>query len=392
LNKYPQIVVLVALLGIHALEAVVVAGGGGGHQQLHNNNRNGYRYNGPAHKYLPVEQPEHHQEHQDHQQNGYNGPYSSQHYQEQRQQQPHGGKDQTWQPVFSQGVSQGHQISGGQKPHHQTQDGHQIGGKQHQQHNHNNEPSYEPLASHHFGGESWNSHQEQHGSQKGESWNSQSGHQGHQKVESWPSNQVQYETQRGESWQSHQGHQGSQRGDHNHGQDNQYRGDLWQPIREHDLEKLPSAEAHATSHKTFANPGKNSKLVPAYTLSSDAEHDRFIGLDSLDTRLLSQSLPDAYRKVPFTSPSGPPSQRHEQQLGGSTFSGYLQMQSHSYQLPSTQTTHREYPQEQQHSGNRQYSANAYAVSPSYLHGSQSLNPSAQFHLSHPSREFQPPYY
>ncbi|KAH8246093.1 hypothetical protein KR026_009473, partial [Drosophila bipectinata] len=380
----PQIFVLVSLLGIHALEAVVVAGGGG-HQPLHNNNRNGYRYNGPAHKYLPVEQPEHHQEHQEHQQNGYNGPYNSQHYQEQRQQ---GGKDQAWQPVFSQGVSQGHQISGGQQSHHQIHEGHQIQGGQHQQqHHHNNEHSYEPVPSHHFGGESWNSHQGQHGHQKGESWNSQSGHQGHQKIDSHSGHQghQRQEGQKGgESWNSQRGE--SWQGHHN-GQENQYRGDLWQPIREHDLEKLPSAEAHASSHKTFANPGKNSKLVPAYTLSSDAEHDRFIGLDSLDTRLLSQSLPDAYRKVPFTSPSGPASQRHEQQLGGSTSSGYLQMQSHSYQLPSTQSTHREYPQEQQqpqHSGNRQYSANAYAVSPSYLHGSQSqsqshsLNPSSQF--------------
>jgi len=355
---------LFALLGVSYIQAVVV-----GPQQLHNNNKNGYRYNGPAHKYLPSEEPHSHGSNLDsasdlghgHRQQAFNGPYSSQYYEGQQQQ-----------------------------------------GQEHQQHQQQRK-------------ESWNSIQgqqpEQYERQEAESWQSSQGH-GYQQQQHQQFNQQQ--------------HQQQQQQHNRYGQQQlPLRGDLWQPIRELDLEKLPSAEAIANSHKTITAPGRDVKLVPSYTLSSDFEHDRFIGLDAQDTRLLTQSLPDAYRKQLFSSPSGPSSlgqRQHEQQLSGSSAYGgshggslggshggslggsssdFLQMQSHSYQLPSTHSTHREWPQDkeqqQQHgsqqlvSGNRQYSASAYAVSPPHLHSSQPSQ-SSKNSLTHPSRDFQPPYY
>ncbi|KAI8033852.1 hypothetical protein M5D96_013376 [Drosophila gunungcola] len=346
---------LFALLGfVCYIQAVVV----GPQQHLQNNNRNGYRYNGPAHKYLPAEVSHNgssnsdadrqHQE-QNHRQQGYNGPYNSQHYgggQQQQQQQQHVQQDDSWQSVFSQ---QQHQSLG------------------HQQH-HQNSESYQQ-------------------------------HQGLGPQQSHQS-----------SSQEHY-HQSSKQEQHNLGS-NQEQDHLGSSQEQHHLgssqEQHHLAEAHANSHKTIASPG----LVPSYTLSSDLEHDRFIGLDALDTRLLTQSLPDAYRKQIFSSPSAPKQQQHEQQLAGSpnesfhsgspSASGYLQMQSHSYQLPSTHSTHREWPQneeqqkqqqQQQYStGNRQYSASAYAVAPPYLHSSSQPSQSSKNSLTHPSRDFQPPYY
>jgi len=458
---------LLALLGVSYIQAVVV-----GPQQLHNNNKNGYRYNGPAHKYLPSEEPHSHGSNLDsasdlghgHRQQAFNGPYSSQFYEGQQQQgqehQQHGqgqqqyrlqqDVDDSWKSgLFQQQQHQGlgnnqqhHQISGhqaynegadyqqhqglGNEPHHQQ------ASNQHSQGHQLNEQSYEPFNS-----------QKQKQQQQQQQHHQGLGHQQHQqqRKESWNSIQgqqpEQYERQEAESWQSSQGHgyqqqqhQQFNQQQHQQQQHNRYgqqqlplRGDLWQPIRELDLEKLPSAEAIANSHKTITAPGRDVKLVPSYTLSSDFEHDRFIGLDAQDTRLLTQSLPDAYRKQLFSSPSGPSSlgqRQHEQQLSGSSAYGgshggslggshggslggsssdFLQMQSHSYQLPSTHSTHREWPQdkEQQHgsqqlvSGNRQYSASAYAVSPPHLHSSQPSQ-SSKNSLTHPSRDFQPPYY
>ncbi|XP_037726101.1 hybrid signal transduction histidine kinase L [Drosophila subpulchrella] len=476
--KAVRILLLFALLSVSYIQAVVV-----GPQQLHNNNKNGYRYNGPAHKYLPSEESPSHGSNLDsasdlghgHRQQAFNGPYSSQYYQGQQQQgqehqqhgqgqQQHGQgqqqhrpqqeEDDSWQSVFSQQQQQ-HQSLGNNQQHHQIS-GHQaynegaayqqhqgLGNGPHRQQASNqqnqghqlNQHSYEPSNSqqqqHHQG----LGHQ-QHQQQRQESWNSI---QGQQEAESWLSSQGHGFQQQQHQQLNQQQHQQQQQQHNRFGQQQlPLRGDLWQPIRELDLEKLPSAEAIANSHKTIAAPGRDVKLVPSYTLSSDFEHDRFIGLDAQDTRLLTQSLPDAYRKQLFSSPSGPSSlgqRQHEQQLNGSpaygvshggslggsyggslggslggshgaslggSSSDFLQMQSHSYQLPSTHSTHREWPQEkeqqqQQHgsqqliSGNRQYSASAYAVAPSDLHSSQPSQPSKNS-LTHPSRDFQPPYY
>ncbi|XP_016949366.1 GATA zinc finger domain-containing protein 10 [Drosophila biarmipes] len=465
--KAVSILLLFALLGVSCIQAVVV-----GPQQLHNNNKNGYRYNGPAHKYLPSEEPHSQGSNSDsdsesghgHRQQGFNGPNSSQYYEGQQQhgqeQQQHGqeqhqhgqgqqqylpGQQQhrpqqeeedSWQSVFS--PQQHHHGLGNNQPHHQGP-GHQaysegLGHEQHrQQASKQGYQGYQGYQGHQLNEHSYESPHQQHQQQRKESWSSIQGQQSEL-----------YAPQGGESWQSSQGHsfqpqqhqqysqqQHQQLQQHHNRYDQQQlplRGDLWQPIRELDLEKLPSAEAQANSHKTIAAPGRDVKLVPSYTLSSDFEHDRFIGLDAQDTRLLTQSLPDAYRKQLFSSPSGPSSvgqRQHEQQLGGyQAFGGsqegaigashggylggsrggsspnFLQMQSHSYQLPSTHSTLREWPQDeqqQQHgsqqkaTGNRQYSASAYAVSPPYLHSSEPSQPSKNS-LTHPSREFQPPYY
>ncbi|XP_052856910.1 GATA zinc finger domain-containing protein 10 [Drosophila gunungcola] len=449
---------LFALLGfVCYIQAVVV----GPQQHLQNNNRNGYRYNGPAHKYLPAEVSHNgssnsdadrqHQE-QNHRQQGYNGPYNSQHYgggQQQQQQQQHVQQDDSWQSVFSQqqhqslghqqhhqnsesyqqhqglGPQQSHQSSS-QEHYHQSskQEQHNLGSNQEQDHLGSSQEQHHLGSSqeqHHLGSyQQQNKHQvssQQLNEHSYEPAYSQQDHQQQQQQQqqhqqSWNSVQQQHERQEVEPWQSSQHYQPQQQQQQQHynrfEQQLPLRGDLWQPIRELDLEKLPSAEAHANSHKTIASPG----LVPSYTLSSDLEHDRFIGLDALDTRLLTQSLPDAYRKQIFSSPSAPKQQQHEQQLAGSpnesfhsgspSASGYLQMQSHSYQLPSTHSTHREWPQneeqqkqqqQQQYStGNRQYSASAYAVAPPYLHSSSQPSQSSKNSLTHPSRDFQPPYY
>ncbi|XP_017086736.1 G-box-binding factor [Drosophila eugracilis] len=470
--KAVKILLLFALLGISYVQAVVV-----GPQQLHNNNRNGYRYNGPAHKYLPSEKPHSHgsilDSDYDHGQQGFNGPYSShynggqeqhgqgqqqyghgqqQHGQGQQQhspsQQQHGQgqqqhrhkqeEDYSWQSAFSQ---QQHQNSGNEQNHQnaqhhaynegsQYQQYHGLGHEQHQQINGQQQHHEQGSKQQHHQGYQPNGHscefssfqQQHHQQQEKESWNSNQGQQ-----------RQPCEQQEGESWQSSLGHnfhqqphkqflqQPHQQQYHNRFEQQQpLRADLWQPIREHDLEKLPSAEAFANSHKTIAAPGRDVKLVPSYTLSGDFEHDRFIGLDALDTRLLTQSLPDAYRKQPFSSPSGLSSlsqRQHEQQIFNSpalseshknshsdsrdgSSSDFLQMQSHSYQLPSTHSTHKGWPQneeQQQHgsqqhaTGNRQYSASAYAVSPPYLYASQPSQPSKNS-LNHPSHEFKQPYY
>ncbi|XP_017116069.1 putative mediator of RNA polymerase II transcription subunit 26 [Drosophila elegans] len=458
---------LFALLGfVCYIQAVVV----GPQQHLQNNNRNGYRYNGPAHKYLPAEESHNgssnsdadrqHQE-QNHRQQGYNGPYNTQHYgggQQQQQQHQHGQQDESWQSVFPQqqhqslghqqhhensgsyqqhqglGPQQGHQSSSqeqyyqssSQEQHHlasnkeqhhlgSNQEQHHLGSTQelykHQSSSHQlNEHSYEPAYSQ-------QQHQQQQQQQQQQQHYQNVGHQQQQQhQQSWNSVHQQHERQEIEPWQSSQQYQPQQQQQQQQQQQhyNRFeqhlplRGDLWQPINELDLEKLPSAEAHANSHKTIASPG----LVPSYTLSSDSEHDRFIGLDALDTRLLTQSLPDAYRKQIFSSPSAPKQQQHEQQLAGSpnesfhggspSASDYLQMQSHSYQLPSTHSIHREWPQneeqqqQRQHqqysNGNRQYSDSAYAVAPPYLHSSSQPSQSSKNSLTHPSRDFQPPYY
>ncbi|XP_016936927.3 transcription factor SPT20 homolog [Drosophila suzukii] len=459
--KAVKILLLFALLGVSYIQAVVV-----GPQQLHNNNKNGYRYNGPAHKYLPSEDSASDLGH-GHRQQAFNGPYSSQYYEGQQQQgqehQQHGqgqqqyrlqqDVDDSWKSGLFQ--QQQHQGLGNNQQHHQIS-GHQAynEGADYQQHQGlGNEPHHQQASNQHSQGHQLNEQSyEPSNSQKQKQQQQQQHHQGlghqqhqQQRKESWNSIQgqqpEQYERQEAESWQSSQGHgyqqqQQQQFNQQQHQQQQQQhnrygqqqlplRGDLWQPIRELDLEKLPSAEAIANSHKTITAPGRDVKLVPSYTLSSDFEHDRFIGLDAQDTRLLTQSLPDAYRKQLFSSPSGPSSlgqRQHEQQLSGSSAYGgshggslggshggslggsssdFLQMQSHSYQLPSTHSTHREWPQDkeqqQQHgsqqlvSGNRQYSASAYAVSPPHLHSSQPSQPSKNS-LTHPSRDFQPPYY
>ncbi|XP_017011600.2 GATA zinc finger domain-containing protein 10 [Drosophila takahashii] len=437
--KAVKIPLLFAFLGFSYIQAVVV-----GPQQLHNNNKNGYRYNGPAHKYLPSEEPLRQGGHlytdlgQDHRQQSFNGPYSSQYYEGQQQHHHQQKNGEPWQSVLPQ--QQNQNLGNNQQPHqnsgHQTFNAgsvfQQHHGLEHEQQSLSNKQQYHQdhqLKEHLY--EPSNFQQQQapsHQQQRKESWNSVQGQQ----------HPEQHDRLEGESWQSSQGH-AFQQGPHEHlnpqqqhqqhrfEQQQPLRGDLWQPIRELGLEKLPSAEAHANSHTSIAAPGRDVKLVPSYTLSSDLEHDRFIGLDALDTRLLTQSLPDAYRKQLFSSPSVPPSslgqrKQHEQQLADSPFvdgshgvshggslggsfgvsssSNFLQMQSHSYQLPSTHSTHREWPQneekqqgsqQQQVIGNRQWSASAHDVSPPYLHSSQP-SPSSENSLTYPSRDFQPPYY
>ncbi|KAH8419668.1 hypothetical protein KR009_000690 [Drosophila setifemur] len=463
--KTSKMYLLFALLGISAIQAVVV----GGHQlQLHNNNRNGYRYNGPAHKYLPVEEPQHHNslDHanhhsQEHHQQGFNGPYSSQYYEvqqherehQQHQQgqqlhkqgqqlhQPQSKEELSWASVFArqqhhqgpghqqqhhqgaglqqqhyqvakaqqqyyqgsgphpqgsdyqqyhqgssdqlhqgleqhhQGLEQHHQISDHQENHDVSAYQQNQGSGQHQHHQgsgqqthhqgqqqHRNEYFYEPVYSHQQQQHHSGNQQQQHSGWNGGSWHS------NQKGESWNLNP----RKEGESWPIGQISQQQQ-------PSTNLRPDLWQPIHSVlELEKLPYAEAHASSHKRISASG----MEHAYTLSSDADHDRFIGLDSTDTHLMTQSLPDAYRKKLFNSPASP-----------SSLDGFLQMQSHSYQLPSTHTTPKEYPEQHQQqgglSGNRQYLHPSSSSSSTHL---SQLSLTAQNSLNHPSREFQPPYY
>ncbi|KAH8289671.1 hypothetical protein KR054_009018, partial [Drosophila jambulina] len=426
------IFLLAALLGVSSIQAVVV----GGPQQLVNNNRNGYRYNGPAHKYLPAEET-HQEEQQQQQQQGhpqsFNGPFNKEYYEGQRQKEQQ--EENSWQSAFAQQhQQQQHHLQQHYLQQHYLQQQHHL---QQQPHHHPNQiSSYQPHqeSSYHYQGlahqqghhqEGYNSYQQQqeqqhhqqisgshHNEHSYESGQDQQHHQGlgqqnhhYQQGQegqggpgvlggSWNSNQQlnEYNQQRGESWQqgshgiepwnSNRGHNkhsqqlggseswpGSAQSQHYGHQHHHHHGDsLWHPIQEHELEKLPTAEAHASSQKILAKPSKDVKLVPTYTLSSDAEHDRFIGLDSQDNRLLTQGLPSAYRKHTFASPVN-------QQLSGSASSSssgkdYLQMQSHSYQLPSTHSTHREWPQQERGpsssysplGGNRQFSVSAYAQS------------------------------
>ncbi|EDW25918.1 GL14236 [Drosophila persimilis] len=442
--KLRVFLLLSAALAATTFQAVVQPGR---NQQLFNHNRNGYRYNGPAHKYLPAQGPpsteagiitgpwqshgshgnqipqslEHSHGANHQQQHGYNGPYNNQYYggHEQHRQEEH-----SWKQKQQFGQQQNHQQIG--EPWQSSQGlGQDQGFQQHQEQQYHQQQSQ----SHH--------------------------HQGHQEVEYAPEQhgrpgqhhqqgllQQEPHDQRAESWQpSHeQGfqHEQHREGQHqqqphhqqeHHDQQEQQQGVHWQPSDlAQNSDRFPSALAHATSHKTVAAPARDIKLVPAYTLSSYSDQDRFIGLDALDTRLLSQSLPEAYQRVPFNTvqpsshqPLGQvQGQRHEELLGGSPrqqeSQGYVQMQSHSYELPSSHTMQREWPQQLQQqqqshsSGNRQYSESAFAFSSNQSPGSSShssnpavhpsnpsihsSNPSYSFQnsLSHPSREFQPPYY
>ncbi|XP_043660598.1 basic-leucine zipper transcription factor A [Drosophila teissieri] len=427
--KVVKILLLFALLGVACIQAVVV-----GPQPLHNNNRNGYRYNGPAHKYLPSEESHSHGSHLDsshkHGPQGTSDPYNSHHYPAQQhheqgtQEHDHQQKElDSWQSPLAQ---QQHQSFGNQPNHqnaynegHEHQQHHGLNLQQHhelnQQQHYGSNQQYQSYGQQHYQQSSnqLQHHQSQHLAEPAHFQQQQpheiQGHKQHQqRKELWDSVPEQ-QPQEHEPWHSSQSSHGFQQQQQQHEQfrpqqhHNRFeqqlplREDLWQPIRELDLEKLPSAGAHATSHKTVAAPGRDVKLVPSYTLSSDFEHDRFIGLDGVDTRLLTQSLPDAYRKQLFSSPPEPSSlsQRPHQQLKPEA-SDFLQMQSHSYQLPSTFSTHAEWPQDkeqQQATGNRQYSTGAYAVAPSYLHTSEPhTSQPPKNSLPHPSRDFQPPYY
>ncbi|XP_034670888.1 putative cyclin-dependent serine/threonine-protein kinase DDB_G0272797/DDB_G0274007 [Drosophila subobscura] len=421
--KLRVLLLLSAALAATTVQAVVQPGR---NQQLFNHNRDGYRYNGPAHKYLPAEGPpsteagiitgpwQSHGSHGNHipqsleQQHGSHGPYNTQHYgqgQEQHRQEEHSWQQvqhqqqrpEPWQtaqgleqqPVFQQHQEQYHQQ-------HQSQSHHQ---QSHQDVAYSTEHQGRPAEHHQQG---FLLQQESH-QQRPESWQATHG-------QAFPQEQHQ---QQPHHQQEHEQQQ----------QQQEPLGTHWQPSQlGHNSERFPLALAHASSHKTVAAPARDIKLVPAYTLSSYSDQDRFIGLDALDTRLLSQSLPDVYQRVTFNA--GQPSrqqglgqvqgQRHEELLGGSPqqqhqhqqSQDYVQMQSHSYQLPSSHTMQREWPhhqQQQQHnSGNRQYSESAFALSsnPSPHASSHSSNPSyasnpsysQQNSLSHPSREFQPPYY
>ncbi|SPP89081.1 putative mediator of RNA polymerase II transcription subunit 26 [Drosophila guanche] len=406
--KLRVFLLLSAALAATTVQAVVQPGR---NQQLFNHNRDGYRYNGPAHKYLPAEGPpsteagiitgpwQSHGSHGNHipqfleQQQGYNGPYNTQPYgQGQGQgQEPHRQEEHSWQQVQHQQQRP--------EPWQSAQGLGQQGQQYHQQH------------------QSQSYHQQHH-----QDVEYSTEHQGRPAEHHQQGFLLQQEShqQRPESWQAAHGQgfaqeQHQQQEQEHEQQQQQPLGTHWQPSQVgHNSERFPLALAHASSHKTVAAPARDIKLVPAYTLSSFSDQDRFIGLDALDTRLLSQSLPDAYQRVPFNA-GQPPSrqqglgqvqgQRHEELLGGSPqqqqhqqSQDYVQMQSHSYQLPSSHTMQREWPQQQQqhNSGDRHYSESAFALSsnPSPHSSSHSLNPSysQQNYLSHPSREFQPPYY
>ncbi|XP_039500375.1 putative mediator of RNA polymerase II transcription subunit 26 [Drosophila santomea] len=405
--KVVKILLLFALLGVACIQAVVV-----GPQPLHNNNRNGYRYNGPAHKYLPSEESHSHGSHVDsshkHGQQGTSDPYNSHHYPAQQHHDQGTQEHDHHSPLAQQQHQQNHQNAYNEGPEYQQHHG--LNQQQHhgfnQQQHHGLNQQYQSYGQQHYqqSPNQLQHHQSQHLAEHAyEPAHFQQ--QQPQEHEPWHSSQS---SQSSHGFQQQQQHEQFRPQQHHNRFEQQLplREDLWQPIRELDLEKLPSAEAHATSHQTVAAPGRDVKLVPSYTLSSDFEHDRFIGLDGTDTRLLTQSLPDAYRKQLFSSPPEPSSlsQRPHQQLkpgsaayGGST-SDFLQMQSHSYQLPSTFSTHAEWPQDKEHqqqqdTGNRQYATSGYAVAPSYLHTSEphtSQPPTNS--LPHPSRDFQPPYY
>ncbi|XP_017054567.1 putative mediator of RNA polymerase II transcription subunit 26 [Drosophila ficusphila] len=392
-----------------------------GHQQQHEQQQHLHA----QHHHGSGRQPNEHYSEPAHPQQQHHHELGHQHHQEQR--------EESWNSV--------------QRPHHQgyglqQQHHHELG---HQQQQEQREESWNSVQRPHHQGyglqqppEHKLGHQQQQ-EQRVESWNlvqhpqhhqgyglqqqpeHKLGHQQHQRVESWSSVQhPQHHQGYGLQQQQPEQHQQQQEQPNRYEQRRPLPGNLWQPIRELDLDRLPSAEAHANSQKTIPSPGQDVKLVPSYTLSSDLDNDQFIGLDALDTRLLTQSLPNVYRKQLFSSPSGLSSlgqRQHDHQLSGSPASSgshgsyhgsaldgassdFLQMQSQSYQLPSTQSTQRDWPQNEEHRqhesqqeiiGKRQYSASAHAVSPPYLHSPQPLQ-SSKNGLTHPSREFQPPYY
>lgn len=157
----------------------------------------------------------------------------------------------------------------------------------------------------------------------------------------------------------------------------------------------------ATSHKVAAAPATAGHAVASYALSAGTHSPRPVELDVRDVGLMTQALPEPHQQQLFAAPAS-----YEQQLGGSSGSSsgssYVQMQSHSYELPpsisssysssGSSTAQREYPasaqQHQQHRQQQQHAAAAaeYATTgqpypeSSFFHGSSAS--SSPSHSSH----------
>ncbi|XP_068154450.1 probable basic-leucine zipper transcription factor Q [Drosophila tropicalis] len=417
-----------------------------GGQAVVHGNRNGYRYNGPSHKYLPAEgapstdavtttghwQPQVHeeqrerepdylgnrQEHWQPQQSGHKESSSlgqqQQHQQGYRQEQQghfqHAHPLQEVEYLIHQQRPQGFSQYQGNRQSESSYGQQQL---QHENHKQQHSENHWDSSSHQH--QQQGPHKQQQLPQQTEShWDSsayqqqqQGPHKQQQQAENpwehqqhgsrqqqqqqlqsyWESSfgqqhqhqQGSHQQQKENNWESSYGQHGSQQQPENHWSgplsSNNIHGsqgsDRWQPSSSHasyplqSLDLLPVAHAHANSQKTLARPTNHVNQIPGYTLSSNPEHERFIGLDAADNRLLTQSLP-------FQSPSAPfrPGNNHHEQQHGQSSTGhghshnFLQMQSQSYELPPTQHTQHGWVASQ----------------------------SAHSHANEPNRQFQPPYY
>lgn len=161
----------------------------------------------------------------------------------------------------------------------------------------------------------------------------------------------------------------------------------------------------ATNHKVAAAPATAGHAVASYALSAGTHSPRPVELDVRDVGLMTQALPEPHQQQLFAAPAS-----YEQQLGGSSSGissgSYVQMQSHSYELPpsisssyssGSSTAQREYPtSSQQHRQQQQHAAAAaeYATTgqpypeSNFFHGSSaSSSPSHSSHSSQSSHAY-----
>ncbi|ALC49729.1 CG11381 [Drosophila busckii] len=157
--------------------------------------------------------------------------------------------------------------------------------------------------------------------------------------------------------------------------------------------------------KATAAPAAFSQFGAVVDLSAGTHQDRHVESDQRGAQLIGQALPELYQRQQFASePPRQQSTRFEEQLGGSQ--SYVQMQSHSYELPTAVYNN---PQEWQDM--QRYTPVQMMPNVNYAHYSQQQQqqqqqkfstptPSSSYYANNPtmmqfmtpSREFQAPYY
>ncbi|XP_034479687.1 putative mediator of RNA polymerase II transcription subunit 26 [Drosophila innubila] len=377
------------------------------HYDLSTGNRNGYRYNGPAHKYLPAAsapateavtttghwQPNPVQSQQlleqqtpyEHtfsskpmlQQQGFNGPYNMQYYGKEEQQQQQLGN--AWRQQQQQQQQQQLSANSYRKEQQQQLSGNSWQQQQHQkpQHLSDNLPQKEQQQQ--LSGNSWQQQQHQKPQQlSGNSWQQQQ----HQKPQQFS----------GSSWQQQQ-HEGRQE-QQQHLESQQQHSTLAQH-NNNNLNTFP----YAGNNKIAAASATMDQLGASYHVSIAANSDRYLDSDMRDNQLMTQALPAPYQQQLFASQK-PRQPGYEPQLGGSA--NFVQMQSNSYELPASYHTQSEYSEKYRPQMDydalrqKEMPLTGYhykeQVQPDYLHDTSSHAHSTAHLTFQPSREFQAPYF
>ncbi|KAL7743119.1 hypothetical protein ACLKA6_015037 [Drosophila palustris] len=405
------------------------------HHDVSTDNRNGYRYNGPAHKYLPAAsapaidavtttghwQPNPVQsqqtpyeinysskpmlQQQQQQQQGYKGPFSMQYYDKEAQ------KPQ---------LQQQQQLTGNsyRKESQQQLSANTWRQEQQQQHQQLSSNSYQKEQQQHFLGSNWkheqhqkpqqltdNSYpkeqQQQHLQPTGNTWQQQQHQKPQQLTDSFYSKeqQQQHLQPTGNTWQQQQ-YQKPQQTPSNAWQQQQ-QGGRQQHLEAQQQHLDSQQQQHATLHQhnnlhTFPYAGNNKiaaasaamdQLGASYHLSGAANGNRFLDTDLRDNQLMTQVL-----LAPYQQPS------YESQLGGGGSANYVQMQSNSYELPASFSTQSVYSEKYRPQMEMSQSSYHYGEKmpiynqPDYLQDTSSHAHSTAPMTFQPSREFQAPYF